>query len=178
MAKVVVRPAAPAHAELLAPFTSAVFAHTYGAAIPPAALAAYTAREFTAERMAADLADPALHHMLAWQGAALAGVCRMLVAPPPVGQLAAPLEISRFYVAPAWHGTGVAAQLLDAALGLAQRLDRQSLWLCVWEHNRRALAFYQRHGFRPIGTVAVHVDATAFDDLVLARGVAGDWVTG
>lgn len=169
MAKVVVRPAAPADAELLAPFTSAVFAHTYGAAIPPAALAAYMAREFTAARMAADLADSALHHMLAWQGAALAGVCRMLVAPPPVGQLVAPLEISRFYVAPAWQGTGLAAQLLDAAFGLAQRLDRQSLWLCVWRQNKRALAFYQKHGFRSIGSAAVYVDEIAFDDLVLAR---------
>ncbi len=165
-----IRPGGPADAARLAAFTRAVFAQTYGAAIPPATLARFLAREVGAARVAADLADPEQPHLLAWQAGALAGLSRLRQAEPP-GELglAAPIEISRFYVGLAWHGAGVAASLLDHSLALARREGRRSAWLCVWERNGRALAFYRKHGFVARSHATVRVDEIAFDDLVLVR---------
>jgi ribosomal protein S18 acetylase RimI-like enzyme len=34
----------------------------------------------------------------------------------------------------------------------AKSRGARTLWLGVWEHNARAIAFYRKHGFRQIGS--------------------------
>ncbi|WP_435593299.1 N-acetyltransferase family protein [Nocardia sp. bgisy118] len=54
----------------------------------------------------------------------------------------APIELNALYVRAGWYGTGLADQLLAAAVDP----DRPcSLW--VFEDNPRAQAFYRKHGF-------------------------------
>ena len=164
-----IRTGSPADAAQLAAFARAVFEQTYGEAIPPGTLAHFLAHEIGDQRVAAELADPTQPHLLAWHGGALAGFSRMRQAEPP-GELglAAPIEISRFYVGRAWQGIGLAASLLGESLTYARRLGQRSAWLCVWQQNARALAFYRKHGFATRGHAIVRVDEIAFDDLVLA----------
>ena len=70
--------------------------------------------------------------------------------------------INEFYVAPDHRGTGVADDLMAAALDLAadQTLPLDRIVLDVDPKNERARAFYDRHGFeswgemiaRPVGS--------------------------
>lgn len=57
--------------------------------------------------------------------------------------------LNELYVAPAHRGTGVADELMDAAVALArdQDLPLDRLVLDVDRENDRAKAFYDRHGF-------------------------------
>src|SRR5688572_22425650 len=64
----------------------------------------------------------------------------------------APVEIARFYVAREFHGQGIAQTLMDAAKSAAVSLGGVTLWLGVWERNPRALAFYEKSGFRDVGS--------------------------
>jgi ribosomal protein S18 acetylase RimI-like enzyme len=69
--------------------------------------------------------------------------------------------INEIYVAPEHRGTGVADDLLDAAVALArdQNLPLDRIALDVDPKNERAKAFYDRHGFGPWGEmVARSVD--------------------
>jgi ribosomal protein S18 acetylase RimI-like enzyme len=61
--------------------------------------------------------------------------------------------LNELYVAPAFRGTGVADDLLDAAIALAaeQDLPLDRLVLDVDPANERARAFYDRRGFEPWG---------------------------
>lgn len=61
--------------------------------------------------------------------------------------------LNELYVAPAHRGTGVADDLMDAALALAadQNLPLDRLVLDVDPANERAKGFYDRHGFEPWG---------------------------
>lgn len=63
--------------------------------------------------------------------------------------------VNELYVAPAWRGTAVAEDLLEAAveLGREQDLPLDRLLLDVDPDNERADAFYERHGFRPWGDI-------------------------
>lgn len=79
-----------------------------------------------------------------------------------------PLQISRFYIASAWHGKGVAAPLMHAALDEARRLGADVAWLGVWEHNMRALRFYDRQGFVHVGETVYKFDGVPERDLLLA----------
>jgi ribosomal protein S18 acetylase RimI-like enzyme len=47
------------------------------------------------------------------------------------------------------------------------------MWLGVWEENARALAFYGKWGFRRVGTHAYVFGGIEYEDLVMAKSIAG-----
>jgi [ribosomal protein S18]-alanine N-acetyltransferase len=54
-------------------------------------------------------------------------------------------------VAPAFQGQGWAPLMLEALSGWSRGQNAQWLWLEVRASNQRALAIYERHGFRRVG---------------------------
>ncbi|MEU7628947.1 GNAT family N-acetyltransferase [Nocardia sp. NPDC049220] len=64
------------------------------------------------------------------------------VGPSRDAHTTTPLELHAMYVRCAWHGTGVADDLIHVALDPS---TSYSLW--VFEQNPRAQAFYRRYGF-------------------------------
>ena len=62
-----------------------------------------------------------------------------------------PSELHRLYVEKAWHGRGVAHQLMAQILATAAQAGADTIWLGVWEENPRAIAFYRKYGFRVVG---------------------------
>ncbi len=57
------------------------------------------------------------------------------------------LEIERIYVLAEHQGKKVGAWMLLQIITKAKTLDKDYIWLGVWEHNPRAIKFYQGHGF-------------------------------
>ena len=70
--------------------------------------------------------------------------------------------VNELYVVPERRGTGVADDLMDAAVALAgdQTLPLDRIVLDVDSANERAKAFYDRHGFEPWGEMV----ARSLDD--------------
>jgi ribosomal protein S18 acetylase RimI-like enzyme len=67
----------------------------------------------------------------------------------PLGDAA--MEIERIYVLKEYHGRKVAQALYGHGLDVAKELNVEQLWLGVWEHNPRAIAFYRKNGFEEFG---------------------------
>ncbi len=71
------------------------------------------------------------------------------------------LELKRIYIDTAFHGKGLAQQLMAFAENFARGNKYEVVWLGVWEHNNRAKKFYEKMGFEdsghthnfPIGTI-------------------------
>ena len=82
-------------------------------------------------------------------------------------------EIGAMYVRDAARGTGLADALLRAALDHAAGVVEQ-VQLTVNAQNPRAIKFYERHGFRPIGRIprSLHVGERYYDDLLMLRAVS------
>ena len=80
-----------------------------------------------------------------------------------------PAQIQRLYVDDGWHGTGVAHSLMTALLAAASAGGADQVWLGVWEHNPRALAFYRKFGFAAVGEHAFQFGNETQSDLVLSR---------
>ncbi len=57
------------------------------------------------------------------------------------------LEIERIYVKQEFHGKHFGNQLLQKAIAIAKENHYRYIWLAVWEHNLKAIAFYHKHGF-------------------------------
>jgi len=62
------------------------------------------------------------------------------------------LEIARLYVLEEYLGSGLGKKLLDTAIDFAKQHQKKYLWLGVWEHNPRAIRFYEKNGFKIFGS--------------------------
>ncbi|NQD37737.1 GNAT family N-acetyltransferase [Permianibacter sp. IMCC34836] len=89
---------------------------------------------------------------------------------PPAGlQAHHPGEIQRLYVASAWHGKGLAQQLMQACLDEMAKRGCDLVWLGVWEKNPRAIAFYQKFGFVEVGDHSFALGGDNQRDIIMAR---------
>jgi diamine N-acetyltransferase len=82
-----------------------------------------------------------------------------------------PLELKRFYVDRSWQGTGLAQLLMRATLDAAIAAGARTLWLGVWEHNPRAIAFYRKFGFVDAGTHAFMLGRDRQTDLIMTKAL-------
>ena len=92
-----------------------------------------------------ELADPDRITLVIEENDALIAYTQLKLTLPEI-------EIGRFYVDRPWHGRGLAQSLMDAVFVLARDLRATRLWLGVWERNSRAIAFYEKCGFRDCGS--------------------------
>jgi len=92
------------------------------------------------------LASPHASLIVAEEGGKFAGY--VLVLYPPRSKLARLYSIA---VAPHIGGRGVGPQLLAAAEAMARRRGRRAMRLEVHEHNTRAIARYEKSGYRLFG---------------------------
>lgn len=79
-----------------------------------------------------------------------------------------PLQLWQIYVAPAFQGTGVAAELMTIVFEHARRHSHDVVWLGVSEHNARAIAFYRKHGFAPLGLHKVGAGHHQHEDVLMS----------
>ncbi|UZK65905.1 GNAT family N-acetyltransferase [Sphingomonas sp. M1-B02] len=94
----------------------------------------------------------------------------LLGTPDLPGAQAGDVELKRIYLLARFHGSGAGAALMQAAVAAAGGHER--LLLGVYAGNARAIAFYRRQGFVPVGERQFDVGGTLHDDLVFARPLA------
>jgi ribosomal protein S18 acetylase RimI-like enzyme len=167
-----IRRGVPGDAARLAEFGARTFAETFGAENTAENMAAYVAHAYGAGQQAAELADPAVITLIAEEDTAMAGYAQLSgrTAPPCVtGRV--PIELRRFYVDRPWQGRGVAAALMAATLEAAAARGAGTLWLCVWERNARAQAFYRRAGFEDVGAAEFVLGTDRQTDRVMVRPI-------
>lgn len=171
-----VRAATAADAMMLAALGARTFRDTFAADNTAPDMAAYLAQAFTVERMADELADAGSTFLLAVTIADDAiGYAKLRTGTNEPGVSGpAPVELQRLYVDRSVMGGGVGAALMEACLAAAQTAGFGTLWLGVWEHNARALAFYRRWGFEVVGTHAFCLGADVQTDLIMQRPVPGN----
>lgn len=168
------RPADAADAAALAELGGRIFWDTFAPDNDLDQLARHIAATFTVERQAAELADSNIHYLIAdAEGTAVAFAMIEATTPEGIGSGSA-VFLHRFYVDRAWHGRGIAQQLLAAAEAHARSLGGERLRLTVWERNHRAIAFYCKTGFVDVGTTPYLLGDDLQTDRVLEKSlVAG-----
>jgi GNAT superfamily N-acetyltransferase len=174
-----IRTAEPGDAEHLAALGAALFRQAYALTHPEPTLSEYVASSFAIARVAQTLDDPASTILVVSTNASLIGYAELHEGPPTASTTVlarplpgvAPMEIVRFYVDHAWHGRGVAHDLMRASEQRARVRSCDALWLQAWTRADRALRFYRKAGFDVYGTAVFNFGARADSDLILARGL-------
>ncbi len=159
------RDAGPADAATLAAIGARTFVATFGHLYSPANLATFLATH-TVEAWSATLAGGAAVRLAESDGTAV-GYARIGPLTFEVDrQERAALQLYQLYVDPPWHGSGVAAALLDWAVAAARAAGAADLWLSVFVDNPRARRFYARAGFVEVMPYTFWVGDHADDDIL------------
>ena len=131
--------------------TSFVQAFTEGN--KPENVQAYLSQAFTPLQLEKEWRNPASTFLLASLEGKLVGYTKVnLAAAQTDVQDPESLEVARLYTLEEVWGKGVGQFLLDAALDFAKEKGKTFVWLGVWEHNARAIRFYEKNGFKSFGS--------------------------
>ncbi len=131
--------------------TSFVQAFTEGN--KPENVQAYLSLAFTSVQLEKEWRDPASTFLLAILEGKLVGYTKVnLAAAQSDIQDPESLEVARLYTVEEVWGRGVGQFLLDAAIAFAKEKGKTYVWLGVWEHNARAIRFYEKNGFKAFGS--------------------------
>jgi len=160
-----VRRAVPEDAAALADLAARTFRDTFAADNRPEDVAEHLARSYSPALQLAEITSPDIVTFVADRDG-LAGFAQLRRGTPPACVTAnEPVELWRFYVDSAWHGRGIARQLMQAVLASGAG----AIWLGVWERNSRAIAFYGKFGFADVGAHEFRLGADVQTDRVMVR---------
>ncbi|MBC7881237.1 MAG: GNAT family N-acetyltransferase [Anaerolineae bacterium] len=166
-----IRKATGDDAELLAELGARTFYDAFAAQNNPEDLSAYLEKAYGLQQQAEEIADPRSTFLIAEMNQAAVGYSKLFrgEAPGCIPTQSAVIEIARFYSTQEYVGRGVGPTLMQACLHEAVRSGFQTVWLGVWEKNPRAIAFYRKWGFEPVGSHIFVVGSDPQTDLLMAK---------
>ncbi|HEX7834703.1 MAG TPA: GNAT family N-acetyltransferase [Pseudolysinimonas sp.] len=160
---------------------SRVAAITFPLACPPSttdeAKADFIANSLAERNFSDYIAAPDHILLLAEVDGVAAGYTMLVTGDPDDPDVAAvvsarpTVELSKVYVMPEQHGTGVAAALMDATLAAARDVGAVSMWLGVNNENVRANRFYEKSGFALVGLKKFRLGDVDEEDFVRERAL-------
>lgn len=162
----IVRPATPADAPVIAAIYLETFLDTFGHLYTDANRDAFLADK-RPEDFAAQIVDPAYMVSLAEADGAVVGFIKLGPNTMPGEVPEACIELHQLYLRPAAKGTGAGAALMDWGLAEARRQGFRAMQLSVFIDNHRARAFYDRYGFVEVGKNPYQVGDQIDDDRVM-----------
>lgn len=158
---------------LLAELGARTFKDAFGKDNAQQNMDAYLSQAFNAEVQALELAEPGSVFLIAELAGKAVGYARLNESRAPSGVKGLrPIELVRIYALPEMIGHGIGSQLMQACLQAAQKRGCDTIWLGVWEHNARAIAFYRKWRFTKAGTQTFQLGDDPQTDWVMQRSVS------
>lgn len=176
---VLIRRATPQDAHALHELAAATFPLASPPDTDPADNAAFIATHLSEARFADYLADASRILFLALLDDAPVGYTMLVTGEPYDTDAAAAVadrptvELSKIYVLPEQHRSGIAAELMATSVDAAAATGARSVWLGVNQRNERANRFYEKQGFRVVGTKRFLVGGRWFEDFVRELQIQG-----
>jgi diamine N-acetyltransferase len=165
-----IRRAGPDDAPTLSVLAARTFVETFGHLYPPKDLEDFLAEAYAVDRQQVILSHPDYAVWLLERdgvavGHAAAGPCGL---PHPDVQ-AGDGELKRLYLIQDEQKCGWGSRLLETALTWLERDGPRTLWLGVWSENFGAQRFYDRYGFKQVGTYEFPVGQVRDLEFILRR---------
>jgi len=160
-------------ATALAEFAARTFSDTFASLNTADDMAAHLRSAYSTSQQRSEIESAQMRTLLGERSGRLCAYAQLREGKTPgCVPLSPTIELWRFYVDKSEIGSGAAHALMTAVLEEAQKRGAQTIWLGVWEHNLRAIAFYRKHGFRDIGNHVFRLGSDEQTDLIFCRTLA------
>jgi diamine N-acetyltransferase len=169
---IIIRKATIEDANLLAQLGWQTFYESFIAVNSPDDMQAYLEEAFTPEVILSELQDPDSQYFIAQNPTKAIGYAKLRYR-PNAEELPKPeaIELQRIYVDANYQKLKVGSLLLNHCLKTAQNQGFKIIWLGVWEHNQKALAFYQKNGFTAFGSHTFQLGKDLQTDLLYQKEI-------
>lgn len=132
----------------------------------------YLDRAYETQCLKAEIADPNVNYLFLQNGSSTVGYIRLNQAPSQSDiNDEKSLEIQRIYVLKEFKGQGAGTVMIRLAIEEAKKLQKEYIWLGVWEKNKKALEFYNKKGFKNIGVHTFVMGDDAQNDYIMRLDV-------
>jgi ribosomal protein S18 acetylase RimI-like enzyme len=150
--EVIIQPITIHDLETLQQLSRQTFFETFAHQNTEANMTHYLETAFSLEKLSEELLEPDAAFFFSLWNDEPVGYLKIILNKHPDGHRDPRyMEIERIYVRSTFHGKGVAGILFEKALSIARNNLIGYVWLGVWEHNPRAIAFYSKYGFSAFG---------------------------
>lgn len=167
MNKINIRRATEKDASLIAEISRETFYDSFAEQNTPEDMELFMEQQFSASRLIEELYDASNIFFLAYSEEEPVGYIKMKQgAHADLTDVSQAIEICRFYARKHLIGKGIGRAMMLYAIQYAQTADYKTIWLGVWEHNKRAIDFYRSFGFQKFSE----------HDFVLGTDVQRDWL--
>jgi GNAT superfamily N-acetyltransferase len=156
--------------EVLCQIGEKTFVETYGEQNTPENLQQYLDEKFNKEQILDEINTPNTIFLLVELNNRAIGYAKMRLNLAENSDPKA-LEIERIYIEKERHGLKLGAALMQKCIDVALEKGYQSLWLGVWEHNPKAIEFYQKWGFEVYGEHIFQLGNDAQTDYLLKKNL-------
>jgi ribosomal protein S18 acetylase RimI-like enzyme len=164
-----IRYASQQDAGLLADLGAKTFIQTYSESNPFENIDAYVKEFFSPEKQKTEISDSSNLFLIAEYEGQVFGYAQVSSGnQTPEITSKNPIELVRIYLLPEFIGKGLGSSLMQACLQESLARGHDAIWLGVWEHNQRAIAFYEKWGFKKIGTHQFTLGADLQTDWIMA----------
>ncbi len=168
-------PVGPEDLPALRDLAEATFLDTFSSQNAAHNMSAYASAAFAMDRVRAEYENTHSRFYLARTGSDIAGYLKLNTGPAQTEQdLENAMEIERIYATRAFQGQGIGKRLMATALETARAAGVDWVWLGVWEHNQKAIAFYEHQGFEPFGRHSFRLGDDVQVDVMMKKKMARD----
>lgn len=167
MGNLVIRYALPAEAPLIADISRLTFYETFAESNTAEDMEKFMNEKFSRDTLIKEAGEPGSIFLLAYDDIEPIGYAKMRDGENRSEfEGLCSIEIARIYALKKSIGKGVGRELMQKCIDIAREMNRDIIWLGVWEKNERAIQFYLKWGFEKF----------AEHEFVLGNDVQTDWL--
>ena len=168
MSEAVIRKCGPGDESTLSLIGQATFLESFAGILPGKDILLHCAKQHAVEKYAGWLRDPASTIWLVEIEQAPIGYVVLTTPDLPLTDISSgDLEIKRIYLLHRFQGAGMGRRLMEQARSHALAVNLRRLVLGVYVHNREAIHFYEKLGYRAIGQRQFQIGEKLCEDLIM-----------
>lgn len=169
----VIRPVLETELDVLHSLAIATFCETFTQHNTQENMDRYIAENVSREKVGSEFGNPDSRFYFSLNGNTPSGYLKLNVgAAQTEFKDSQDTEIERIYVLIKYQRLGIGAQLLKYAAKQADAAGSVNVWLGVWEQNIKAISFYEKYGFRPVGKHSFFVGEDEQTDILMRTDVS------
>ncbi|WP_077618188.1 GNAT family N-acetyltransferase [Bacillus sinesaloumensis] len=136
----------------------------------PENMQAYLEKAFNKEQFEKEISNPFSKFFFLYYNNEIAGFLKININEAQSEKMGNDsLEIERIYIKSSFQKHGLGKYLLNKAVDIATELQKNKIWLGVWENNENAIAFYKRMGFVQTGAHSFFMGDDEQTDYIMTK---------